>query len=118
MRKSYFEASARERLLGVVDAGSFREFLPPVARVTSPHLAQLDLPVAFDDGVIVGAATLAGKPVLLAAQEGAFMGGAVGEVHGAKLIGLIASCAGRKAGAPCCCCSTPAACACTRRMPA
>ena len=89
MRKSYFEASARERLLGVVDAGSFREFIPPVARVTSPHLAQLDQPVAFDDGAIVGAATLAGNPVLLAAQEGAFLGGAIGEVHGAKLMGLI-----------------------------
>lgn len=90
MSKSYFEASARERLLGVVDAGSFREFVPPAARVTSPHLAQLDQPVAFDDGVSVGAATLGGSPVLLAAQEGAFLGGAIGEVHGAKLMGLIA----------------------------
>ena len=61
----------------------------PAARVTSPHLAQLDQPVAFDDGAIVGAATLAGNPVLLAAQEGAFLGGAIGEVHGAKLMGLI-----------------------------
>jgi malonate decarboxylase beta subunit len=90
MGKSYFEASARERLLGVVDAGSFRELVPPAARVTSPHLAQLDQPVAFDDGAIVGAATLDGSPVLLAAQEGAFLGGAIGEVHGAKLMGLIA----------------------------
>jgi len=89
MRKSYYEASARERLLGVVDAGSFREFIPPAARVSSPHLAQLDQPVAFDDGVAVGAATLAGRPVLVAAQEGGFLGGAIGEVHGAKLVGLI-----------------------------
>jgi malonate decarboxylase beta subunit len=90
MQRSYYEASARERLLGVVDAGSFHEFVPPAARVTSPHLAQLDQPVAFDDGAIVGAATLAGSPVLVAAQEGAFLGGAIGEVHGAKLMGLIA----------------------------
>lgn len=90
MRTSYFEASARERLLGVVDAGSFREFVPPAARVTSPHLPQLDQPVAFDDGAIVGAATCDGRPVLVAAQEGAFLGGAIGEVHGAKLLGLIA----------------------------
>lgn len=89
MRKSYYEAAARERLLGVVDAGSFREFIPPAARVSSPHLAQLDQPVAFDDGVAVGAATLAGRPVLVAAQEGGFLGGAIGEVHGAKLVGLI-----------------------------
>lgn len=89
MRKSYYEAAARGRLLGVVDVGSFREFIPPAARVSSPHLAQLDQPVAFDDGVAVGAATLAGRPVLVAAQEGGFLGGAIGEVHGAKLVGLI-----------------------------
>ncbi|HQR52025.1 MAG TPA: biotin-independent malonate decarboxylase subunit beta [Burkholderiales bacterium] len=89
MMHSYYEASARERLLGIVDADSFHEFVPPPARVTSPHLAQLDQPVAFDDGVIVGAATLGGQPVLVAAQEGAFLGGAIGEVHGAKLMGLI-----------------------------
>jgi malonate decarboxylase beta subunit len=89
MRKSYFEASARERLLGVVDVDSFCEFVSPAARVTSPHLAQLDQPVAFDDGAIVGAATLGGSTVLVAAQEGAFLGGAIGEVHGAKLMGRI-----------------------------
>jgi len=89
MRKSYFEASARERLLGIADPGSFHEYLPPVARVTSPHLALLDQPQAFDDGVIVGAARLGGQPVYFAAQEGRFLGGAVGEVHGAKLVGLI-----------------------------
>lgn len=89
MPRSYYEASARERLAGVVDPGSFHEFVPPAARVSSPHLAQLDQPVAFDDGVVVGRATLAGRPVLVAAQEGGFLGGAIGEVHGAKLLGLI-----------------------------
>lgn len=89
MRESFFEASARERVLGIVDADSFREFVPPAARVSSPHLAMLEQPVAFDDGLVVGAATLGGRPVLVAAQEGAFLGGAVGEVHGAKLVGLI-----------------------------
>lgn len=89
MRKSYSEASARERVLGLLDAGSFEEFVPPSERASSPHLAQLDQPVAFDDGLIAGRGTLAGKPVLIAAQEGRFLGGAVGEVHGAKLVGLI-----------------------------
>jgi malonate decarboxylase beta subunit len=86
---SYFEASARERLARLFDDGSFEEFLPPAARVTSPHLGQLDAPVSFDDGVAVGRARLAGMNVFVAAQEGAFMGGAVGEVHGAKLAGLL-----------------------------
>jgi malonate decarboxylase beta subunit len=73
----------------LLDPGSFREFLPPSARAKSPHLEKLDTPAAFDDGVIVGAATLGGKTVLAAAQEGGFMGGAVGEVHGAKITGLL-----------------------------
>lgn len=89
MRKSYSEASARERVLGLLDAGSFTEFVPPSERASSPHLAQLDQPVAFDDGLIAGRGNLDGKPVLIAAQEGRFLGGAVGEVHGAKLVGLI-----------------------------
>ena len=86
---SYAECSARERLALVVDAGSFHEWLPPSERVTSPHLAQLGVPSAFDDGVAVGRATLAGRRVFVAAQEGEFMGGGVGEVHGAKLVGLL-----------------------------
>ncbi len=85
---SYAECSARDRLGHVLDAGSFHEWLPPAERVTSPHLAQLGVPSAFDDGVAIGHATLAGRPVFVAAQEGEFMGGGVGEVHGAKLVGL------------------------------
>ncbi|HWX03896.1 biotin-independent malonate decarboxylase subunit beta [Collimonas sp.] len=86
---SYLEAHARERLDAVLDPGSFREFLPPSLRIVSPHLGQLDAPVSFDDGVAIGAGQLFGEPILVAAQEGGFMGGAVGEVHGAKLTGLL-----------------------------
>lgn len=86
---SYAEMSARERLRAVLDTGSFQEWLPPQARVSSPHLAQLGLPCAFDDGVVIGHARLGGRPVHVAAQEGGFMGGGVGEVHGAKLVGLM-----------------------------
>lgn len=86
---SYAECSARERIAQLLDAGSFHEWLPPAERVTSPHLAQLGVPSSFDDGVAIGRATLGGRPVFVAAQEGAFMGGGVGEVHGAKLVGLL-----------------------------
>jgi len=89
LRHSYYEASARQRLTVLLDAGSFHEFLPPAARVTSPHLPALGLPVAFDDGVVVGRGLLDRHPVLVAAQEGGFLGGAVGEVHGAKITGLL-----------------------------
>jgi malonate decarboxylase beta subunit len=86
---SYAECSGRDRLARVVDPGSFHEWLPPAQRLTSPHLAQLGVPSAFDDGVAIGRATLAGRSVFVAAQEGEFMGGGVGEVHGAKLVGLL-----------------------------
>jgi malonate decarboxylase beta subunit len=86
---SYLEASARHRIEALLDPGSFREFVPFSERVVSPHLPLLGLPVAFDDGVIVGAGRLSDKSVLIAAQEGGFNGGAVGEVHGAKIVGLL-----------------------------
>ena len=87
-RVSFAECSARERIAGLFDAGSFHEWLPPSQRVMSPHLAQLGVPAAFDDGVAIGEAHLNGRRVFVAAQEGEFMGGGVGEVHGAKLVGL------------------------------
>jgi malonate decarboxylase beta subunit len=87
-RVSYAECSARERIARLFDAGSFREWLPPAMRVMSPHLAQLGVPAAFDDGVAIGEARLAERRVFVGAQEGEFMGGGVGEVHGAKLVGL------------------------------
>jgi len=86
---SYLELTARQRIPAIFDAGSFEEFLPPSARIASPHLAQLDAPVSFDDGVVVGRGKLGGQLVFGAAQEGGFMGGAVGEVHGAKLVGML-----------------------------
>jgi malonate decarboxylase beta subunit len=88
-RTSFYEASARERIAAILDPSSFRELLPPAARVTSPHLEALDLPAAFDDGVVVGEGALDHKRVLVAAEEGQFLGGTVGEVHGAKITGLL-----------------------------
>lgn len=86
---SWYEATARERVAGLLDTDSFQEFIEPTAREVSPHLHLFDLPEAFDDGVVVGRGTIKGKTVLVAAQEGRFMGGTFGEVHGAKLVGLL-----------------------------
>ncbi|MDT8265497.1 biotin-independent malonate decarboxylase subunit beta, partial [Roseomonas sp. DSM 102946] len=63
--------------------------LGPETRELSPHLPLFDLPRQFDDGMVAGAGRIDGQPVLVAAQEGRFMGGAFGEVHGAKLTGLL-----------------------------
>ncbi|MCK1525166.1 biotin-independent malonate decarboxylase subunit beta [Bradyrhizobium sp. 17] len=86
---SWYEASARQRIEALVDAGSFAEFIGPEQREMSPHLAIFDLPEQFDDGIVIGRGRLDGSPVFVAAQEGRFMGGAFGEVHGAKLTGLL-----------------------------
>ena len=86
---SWYEASARDRVRILLDASTFKEFIGPEERESSPHLGIFDLPRQFDDGIVVGRGKLAGKPVFIAAQEGRFMGGAFGEVHGAKLTGLL-----------------------------
>ena len=86
---SWYEATARERVANLLDRGSFTEFIGPEKREVSPHLALFDLPEAFGDGILVGRGTVQGREVLLAAQEGRFMGGTFGEVHGAKLVGLL-----------------------------
>lgn len=90
--KNYFESTARQRICGILDADSFREFCPPPKRVVSPHLKHFNIPVAFDDGVVVGEGCLNGSAVAVAAQEGRFMGGAIGEVHSAKIVGILKRC--------------------------
>jgi malonate decarboxylase beta subunit len=85
----WYEASARDRVSGLLDPTSFVEFVGPEQHAMSPHLAQFGLTGAFDDGIVVGRGRLAGHKIFVAAQEGRFMGGAFGEVHGAKLAGLL-----------------------------
>jgi malonate decarboxylase beta subunit len=85
----WFQATARQRIAGLLDPNSFTEFLGPSERIQSPHLHLFDLPSAFDDGVIIGRGKLDGKDVFVAAQEGQFMGGTFAEVSGAKMVGLI-----------------------------
>jgi malonate decarboxylase beta subunit len=85
----WFQATARQRIAGLLDSNSFTEFMGPSERVQSPHLHLFDLPSAFDDGVVIGRGKLDGRDVLIAAQEGQFMGGTFAEVSGAKIVGLM-----------------------------
>ncbi|KXW55309.1 biotin-independent malonate decarboxylase subunit beta [Ferrovum sp. PN-J185] len=89
LKRSYREASARQRISGLCDLGSFNEWLGPVERLTSPHLEALGAPLSFDDGVVVGEGTIMSRKAVMIAQEGLFNGGAVGEVHGAKIRGAL-----------------------------
>ncbi len=85
----FYHATARRRVEAFLDAGSFTEWLGPQERLTSPHLPEFDLPVSFDDGVVIGCGKLDGREVYVAAQEGGFLGGSIGEVHGAKVTGIL-----------------------------
>lgn len=89
LKNSFYEKTARARIQAVVDPHSFNEILKPLQVEVSPHLAALDIPGSFDDGVIIGTATIQQTPIHIIAQEGQFMGGAVGEIHGAKIVGLL-----------------------------
>ena len=85
--QSFFGASARERAGGLVDPGSFTELAGPRDRLTSPHLPVLGEAVSFDDGIVTGVGRIGSHPVFVISQEGRFIGGSVGEVSGAKMVG-------------------------------
>ncbi|MEG1726648.1 MAG: biotin-independent malonate decarboxylase subunit beta [Acidaminococcaceae bacterium] len=89
VKNSFFDASARERALGMVDAESFTEFLNPRDRFVSPHLPVLGQAVEFDDGTVTGVGLIGKHPVFVISMEGKFIGGAVGEVNGGKMVAIL-----------------------------
>lgn len=86
--QSFLESTARQRAIGLVDEGTFTELAGPLDRQTSPHLPSLGEAVSFDDGVVTGVGLSGNRPVFIISQEGRFIGGAVGEVHGAKMTAI------------------------------
>lgn len=86
---SFVELGARQRARALLDAGSFRELIDPFARITSPWLARQGVVPQADDGVVVAKGSIGGQPVVICAIEGAFQGGSMGEVGGAKMAGAL-----------------------------
>lgn len=86
---SFVELNARQRAHAVLDAGSVRELLGPFDRMMSPWLARQGVVPQFDDGVVIAKGSIGGLPVVVAAIEGAFQGGSMGEVGGAKMAGAL-----------------------------
>jgi propionyl-CoA carboxylase beta chain len=76
--------TARERIDQLLDPGSFTEF-DELAR----HRAT-DFGVAanrpYGDGVVTGYGTIDGRPVCIFSQDFTVFGGALGEVHGEKIV--------------------------------
>ncbi|WP_413736712.1 biotin-independent malonate decarboxylase subunit beta [Sodalis sp. RH21] len=84
-RISFIELGARERARAMLDAGSFRELLGPYEQITSPWLEPQGIVPQADDGMVVAKGTMGGKSTVVVAIEGAFQGGSMGEVSGAKM---------------------------------
>jgi malonyl-S-ACP:biotin-protein carboxyltransferase subunit MadC len=87
--QSFIECNARQRAIGLVDSGTFTELAGPKDRLSSPHLPLMGEAIEFDDGIVTGVGLIGKRPVFIASQEGRFIGGAVGEVHGAKLVNIV-----------------------------
>lgn len=88
-RESFVELGARERALALLDAGTFRELAGPFDGLTSPWLERQGVVPQGDDGVIVAKGKIDGLPAVVMAIEGAFQGGSLGEVGGAKIAGAL-----------------------------
>jgi len=88
-RSSFIELGARERSGALLDAGSMRELIGPFDRFVSPWLAGQGVVTQADDGVVVGKGRIDGEPAVVLAIEGAFQGGSMGEVGGAKIAGAL-----------------------------
>ena len=88
-RPSFIELAARERARAVLDPGTFRELAGPFDRLKSPWLPLQDIVTQADDGVVIARGTIDGHSAVVASIEGAYQGGSVGEVSGAKLAGAL-----------------------------
>lgn len=82
---SFIELKARERARLLLDDGSYRELLDPFEGIVSPWLEAQGIVVQSDDGMVVAKGTINGGPAVVIAIEGAFQGGSMGEVSGAKM---------------------------------
>ena len=88
-KHSFVELGARQRAKTLLDAGTFRELLDPFQRIMSPWLSRQGVVPQADDGVVIAKGNLDGLPVVIAAIKGAFQGGSLGEVGGAKIAGAL-----------------------------
>lgn len=87
---SFIELTARQRTQALLDEGSYRELLDPFTNIGSPWLPQQEIVPQADDGMVIAKGLLQGQPAVVMAIEGAFQGGSMGEVSGAKMAAALA----------------------------
>ncbi|KHA79214.1 biotin-independent malonate decarboxylase subunit beta [Janthinobacterium lividum] len=88
-RDSFIERGARSRAKALLDSGSMRELLDPFCGMASPWLPKQGVTAQADDGVVVAKGLFDGQPAVVLAIEGAYQGGSMGEVGGAKIAGAL-----------------------------
>ena len=76
--------TARERLVKLLDEGSFQE----LDALVTHHVSDfgLDQRVTLGDGVVTGYGTIEGRLVYVYAQDFTVMGGSLGQAHAAKIV--------------------------------
>ena len=84
-RRSYIELNGRARAHSLLDHGTAKELVGPFDRAISPWLPMQGIAPEFDDGCIVIKGRIADQPAVVISLEGAFQGGSIGEVSGAKM---------------------------------
>jgi len=85
--------TARERILLLLDEGSFRELEALVMQQNDPQAES-----TLGDGVVTGYGKVDGRPVYVYAQDFTVQGGALGEMHSRKICRVMDLAA--KSGAP------------------
>lgn len=89
LTRAFSELRNRDRVRAVLDDQSFREILDPFARVESPHLQAQGIVPQSDDGAVIGRGSIDGTSAVVIGFDGAFQGGGIGEVSGAKAAGAL-----------------------------
>ena len=89
LRNSFIECNGRERAIALLGEESYRELLGPFDGFESPHLEPQGIVPQSDDGVIIAKGDLHGHSAVIISLEGAFQGGGIGEVSGAKIAGAL-----------------------------
>ena len=84
-RRSFIELDGRARAQSLLDEGTVKELVGPFDRIESPWLPMQNVVPQSDDGCIVMKGRIAGNPAVVISLEGAFQGGSIGEVSGAKM---------------------------------
>jgi len=84
-RQSFIELDGRKRAQSLFDEETWKELVGPFDRMESPWLPLQSVAPQFDDGCIVIKGKIGGMAAVAIALEGAFQGGSIGEVSGAKM---------------------------------